>query len=281
MIITQNRNTSNISQIEATPVKYPFCFTIAGDTAASPNPVGDAIFGEILRQMQQLGPKPLFFANLGDFAGPGTLECHEHYLRLVGHLNIPNICTMGNHDADDPVGGENFARLYGPVNFQFAYGNTCFVAINVHNPGPREVDLDFLAEALGSDGHPNQVVLMHMPPNLNNHYAPHPEWGFSRLEREFLDIVKTHRVRLVCCAHVVAYDYYVYDGIPLVVSGGGGWGLCSHYGGCQSLAMGTPGQRGSFYHFVQVSVDKSGAISGRVIPAFQGIRENPDYSFRA
>jgi hypothetical protein len=61
-----------IARIEATPVHYPFRFTMAGDTGATPNPAGAAIFVAMLGQMEQLDSRPLFFANLGDFSGPAT-----------------------------------------------------------------------------------------------------------------------------------------------------------------------------------------------------------------
>ena len=60
-----------------------------------------------------------------------------------------------------------------------------------------------------------------------------------------------------------------------------GWGLCSHYGSCHGLGRGTPGRRASFYHFVEVSLEESGAISGRVIRAFEGTQDDPAHAFRA
>lgn len=279
----ENRNAAMIARIEAAPVQYPFRFIILGDTAASPNPAGDAIFRGMLRQMEKLDPQPLFLVNLGDFSGPGTPGRHRHYLRMASRLPFPNICVPGNHDTDDPIGWETFQRVHGPLNFQFACGHTRFIAINCHSRtnGPREEDLAYLEQALREDGYSHRILLMHMPPAFDGHFAPHPEWGFTKLESEFLAIVKAHRVKLVCCAHVLAYDYHVHEGIPYVVSGGGGWGLCSHYGTCRSLVMGSAPLRGSFFHFVEITVAESGAISGRVFRAFEGARDDPAYAFTA
>jgi hypothetical protein len=278
--ITRDRNAAMIARIQAAPVTYPLRFTIAGDTGAFPNPVGDAIFGELLRQMEQLNPRPLFYVNLGDFSGPGTPARHTHYLRLVERFSLPNLCVFGNHDSDSPAGWETFCNIHGPQNYQFVCGHTRFIAINaqIHTcGGPREEDLAFLEECLRDDDHRVRVVLMHMPPNFNGHYAPHAEWGFTKLEREFLAIIKQQKVNLVCCAHVIAYDYRVHEGIPFVVSGGGGWGLCSHFcGPCHSAA---PPSRGSFYHFVEVTIAETGVISGRVIRAFEGVKADPAYAF--
>ena len=138
--IMENRNAKMIERIESTPVKYPFSFTITGDSGATtspPNQQNDATFSQMLTQMLQLNPKPLFFANLGDFAGPGTMARHQHYLGLADKLTIPNICVAGNHEHDEDENLANYQRVHGPANFTFAYGNTRFVAINTHMRQPR------------------------------------------------------------------------------------------------------------------------------------------------
>ena len=117
-------------RIGATPVRYPFSFVIAGDSGAWPDPTADAIFAQLLTQTAELRPAPVFFANLGDFAGPGTRERHEHYLELVAPLPVPNVCLIGNHDLEDPRGAEAWAAVHGPRNFHFGYGATRFVAID-------------------------------------------------------------------------------------------------------------------------------------------------------
>jgi hypothetical protein len=185
---------------------------------------------------------------------------------------------MGNHDMDDPRGWETFQQIHGPQNFQFVYGHTRFISLNCQprTNGLRDEDLDYLEESLRGDNHALRIVLMHMPPNLANHYAPHSEWGFTKSEQEFLALIKAYNVRLVCCAHVIAYDYTVHDGTAYVVSGGGGWGLCSHFGICNEAK---PPQRGSFYHFVDVTIADTGAISGRIVRAFEGTKADPNYGF--
>ena len=265
------RNANMIRRIEATPVEYPFRFTFLADNGATPNPVGDAIFSEILRQIDHLEPKPLFCANLGDFAGPGTLDRHHHYLRLVEKLTIPNICLIGNHDQDDDVGLENFKGIHGPVNFRFTYGRTEFFAMTcnkaaIERRGPGKGDLEFLEAGLRDCDRPSRVVLMHQPPNLDGHYNPHPELGFLVHEREFLELIETYGVRLVCCGHVIAYDCYRHKGIPIVASGGGGWGLYFPFSGPYTSQQ--PPHRGVFYNFVEITVQELGAISGRVISSF-------------
>jgi len=107
-----------------------------------------------------------------------------------------------------------------------------------------------------------------MPPHLGGHYAPHPDWGFKRRESEFLDLLRTHQVRLVVCAHGLAFDHHVHQGIHFVMSGGGGSGLCSHRRGVCAEGAGRPEDRGALFHAVELAIDEGGAVSGRVIQAF-------------
>jgi hypothetical protein len=64
--------------------------------------------------------------------------------------------------------------------------------------------------------------------------------GFNVRESAFLDLVRRHDVKLVCCAHALLFDHHVRDGTHFVVSGGGGTGLCSHFRGICTRGKGTP-----------------------------------------
>jgi hypothetical protein len=279
-----SRNLEMAERIAATPVRYPFSFVFAGDSGAWPDPTADAIFAQLVRQAAEA--EPLFFANLGDFAGPGTRERHEDYLRLVAPLSVPNVCAIGNHDLDDASGPQAWAAIHGARNYTFAYGHTRFVVLDaapgevgeivVEGPegvaGPDEEALAFLDATLGGAAEPHRVVLMHAPPALDGHLAPHPEWGFNVGEPEFLELVHRHRVRLVCCAHALLFDQHEHAGTRFVISGGGGTGLCSHLRGVCSAGEGRPEDRGALFHAVKITITEAGGISGEVLQAFGGTR---------
>jgi Calcineurin-like phosphoesterase len=274
------RNAEMASRIQTAAGEELLRFAFAGDSGAWADPTADAIFAQLVRQVAER--KPLFFANVGDFAGPGTRERHDAYLRLVEPLTIPNICIVGNHDLDHPDGASVWEAVHGATNFEFGHGHTRFVAIHSatrpgrHDrrqppeavEGPRERDLAFLDSALHRADEPNRVVLMHMPPYLGGHYAPHENWGFRRHELEFLQILHRHHVKLVCCAHGLVFDNHLHDGIRFVMSGGGGSGLCSHRRGICTEGEGRPEDRGALFHFVDVAIAPDGAISGEVVQAF-------------
>jgi hypothetical protein len=280
---TPGRNLSMAERIASAPVRRPFSFVVAGDSGAWPDPTADGIYSQLLRQVAELDPAPVFFANLGDFAGPGTRDRHAHYLELVEGLPVPNVCVVGNHDLDDEAGPEAWSRVHGPMNFDFAYGHTHFVAINgapgevgeveiatdVPVEGPREEALAFLERSLEAADAPHRVVLTHMPPHLGGHYQPHPEWGFQAREDEFLGLLRRHGVSLVCCAHGLAFDHHVHDGIRFVMSGGGGTGLCSDFRGICAEGVGSPADRGSLFHMVQIVIGEDGSVGVKVLQAFE------------
>jgi calcineurin-like phosphoesterase family protein len=231
-----------------------------------------------------LRPAPVFFANLGDLAGPGTIERHRHYVELASTLTIPNVCLIGNHDLEDPSAGAAWNAVHGPRNFHFAYGNTRFVAIDgasgqagelgdttpPDTAGPSVEALAYLDETLAATAEPNRVVLLHAPPHLDGHYAPQPECGFRQGEPEFLDIVRRHGVRLVCCAHRLGFDHHVHDGVRFVMSGGAGAALYLSYRGAGP-------DRGALFHAVEITLDERGGVRGRVLQAFASADSAPPF----
>lgn len=281
--VVRGRNDLMIERIERAPVEYPLRFVIAGDSGAWPDPTAEGIHAQLIRQVAALSPAPRFLVNLGDFAGPGTVARHEWYVRTMEALPVPNLCVVGNHDLDDAGGWETFERVHGPVNYQFAYGHTRFVAIHSEPgvvgqlevpvpaeglPGPRDEDLAFLEAALAAASEPHRVVLMHMPPHLDGHFAPHPDWGFEQREREFLALLARYDVSLVCCAHGLAFDTHVRNGVRFVISGGAGTAICSDYRGACTEGEAHPEDRGALFHVVELTIAASGGVSGRVIQAF-------------
>jgi hypothetical protein len=280
-----------LAALEGEGVEAPFSFAIAGDSGAWADPTAEAIFAQLLRQVGELRPRPAFFANLGDFAGPGTRERHERYLELVDALPIPNLCVVGNHDLDDASGRATFEAVHGPVNYTFACSHTRFVAIDAAPGADGEVDIadgataprddvvEFVERALADADEPHRVVLMHPPPFVSEHGAIHPDWSYGEREREFVALLRRGGVSLVCCAHGLAFDTAVRDGVRVVMSGGGGSGLCSHYRGICTAGEGHPEDRGALFHAVEIEIGARGEIAGRVRQAFAPPDASPRLRF--
>ena len=282
-----SRNLRMAERISAMPVRYPFSFVIAGDSGAWPDPTADAIFAQLLRQAGELQPAPVFFANLGDFAGPGTLERHRRYLELVAPLPMPNVCLIGNHDLEDarrPAGVDRCPRAAElPLRLRehaLRRDRRCLGAgrrtrrhdAARHGRAERR-STAVLDDTLAATSEPERVVLLHAPPHLDGHYAPQPECGFRQGEPEFLDIIRRHGVKLVCCAHGLGFDHHVRDGIRFVMSGGGGAALYLSYRDAGSR------DRGALFHAVEITLAEDGAVRGRVLQAFAPPGSQPPFSF--
>jgi len=56
--------------------------------------------------------------------------------------------------------------------------------------------------------------------------------------------------------------------------------VCTHYGVCAyGFDAGLPPDRGAFYHFVEVTVEESGNVSGLVYLACEGTQPDRRYGF--
>ena len=186
------------------------------------------------------------------------------------------MCVVGNHDLDDPGGRAAWTAVHGPVEFTFAAGHTRFVALDA---APRETP----AGTRGAGRRRRwRSSTGRWPPRTSRTgscsctarrtpaaASPRTRSGASpSREREFLGLLREHRVGLVCCAHALFFDTWVQDGTRFVVSGGGGTALCSHFRGVCAPGEGLPADRGALFHAVALTVGADGAVGGRVLQAF-------------
>ena len=277
-----------VQRVEDTPVVYPFRFVVAGDSGAWRDPTAGAIYGALVDQIGGLDPAPVFFANLGDFAGPGTTERHGAYLEAVAGLRVPNLCLVGNHDLDDETGWEQLLDVStapstsrSPTGIRVSSRSTRSPASSARStlqaraPRVRARTISrFSKPPSKPPKSPTASSSCTCRRTSTVIYAPHADWGFEQREAQFLSLLHKHDVTLVLCAHGLAFDTYVHDGIRFVMSGGGGTGLCSHYHGICTAGPARPEDRGALYHAVELTIDGRGTVSGRVIQAFEPVRRS-------
>ena len=147
-----------------------------------------------------------FFANLGDFAGPGTDERHQPLPRARRRArSIPNVCLIGNHDLEDPRATEAWSRIHGPTELRVrlrrhalrrhrrrvgAGRASSATRHRATRPAPAAKRCVSWTRRSPQRASTNRVVLLHAPPHLDGHYGPQPECGFRQGEPEFLDIIR-------------------------------------------------------------------------------------------
>lgn len=137
-------------------------------------------------------------------------------------------------------------------------------------------DLDFLEQCLTDHReYPFKVVFLHQPPNLLDHYSPVAHWAFRHHEPRYPRLLTDHQVKLVCSAHITAYDRYMQGDVHFLVSGGGGYTRLCYGPPIDEL----PPYRGNFFHFVQITVDEAAHFSGRVYRAGHSTQDMARYRF--
>jgi hypothetical protein len=275
-----------VERIVATPARYPFSFVVIGARVRGQTRRRTPSSPSCSVRQRSWARSPSSSRISATSPGPGTPERHKHYLELVAALSIPNVCLIGNHDLEHARAPEAWTASHGPRNFEFAYGNTRFVAIDgasgqtgdlgdttpPDTAGPSVEALRFLDDTLAATSEPHRVVLLHAPPHLDGHYAPQPECGFRQGEPEFHDIIHRHDVKLVCCAHGLGFDHHVRDGTRFVMTGGGGAALYLSY-------RNTSRDRGALFHAVEITLTETAAVHGRVFQAFAPAGSAPPFTF--
>jgi hypothetical protein len=200
-------------------------FVIIGDTISDRN----GTFKGFLREIAALDPPPAFIVHLGDRAASPVVKSFGAYLRVIEDPPCPILHIDGNHDVREE--GERLARaFFGDRDFYFDLDDRRFVFMGNSwprgNHGFSRRQLDWLEGALGPSAPARKFFFAHVPPR-----APFKriDPGLASLltpaienEKEFLDILSRHHVVLAAFGHRHVHAELVYNGVLMVITGGGG-----------------------------------------------------------
>ncbi len=200
-------------------------FVIIGDTVSGHN----GTFKGFLREIGTLDPPPAFIVHLGDRAVSPVVKSFGAYLKVIADTPCPIIHVDGNHDLREE--GERLSRaFFGDRDFYFDLDDKRFVFMGDSRPhgthGFSREQLDWLESALGPSAPARKFFFAHVPPR-----APFTriDPGLASLftpaienEKEFLDILARHHVVLAAFGHRHVHASLVYNGVLMVITGGGG-----------------------------------------------------------
>ena len=200
-------------------------FVIIGDTVSDRN----ATFKEFLREIAALDTPPAFIVHLGDRVASPIIDSFGAYLKDIADLPCPIIHVDGNHDVREE--GERISRaFFGEQDFFFDLDDKRFVFMGDARPhgthGFTRAQLGWLEEVLGAAAPAQKYFFAHVPPRAPfKRISP----GLASLftpalenEGEFLDILARHHVVLAAFGHRHVYAPVVYNGVLMVITGGGG-----------------------------------------------------------
>jgi hypothetical protein len=218
-------NAEAVRAIEARGRGADLRFVVIGDTVSNHNETFKAFLGEIAA----LDPKPAFIVHLGDRTVSPLIESFGAYLKTIQDPPCPILHVDGNHDLREE--GERLARaFFGGRDFTFDLDDKRFVFMG--DAGPRwshgfsSEQLDWLERVLDAPGPKRAFFFAHVPPR-----APFKriDPGLASLltpaisnEQAFLDILVRHHVVMAAFGHRHVHASLVYQGVLMVITGGGG-----------------------------------------------------------
>jgi hypothetical protein len=222
-LVPTNREAARA--IETGPGGRDLRFVIIGDTVSGHN----GTFKGFLREIAALDPPPAFIVHLGDRAVSPVAKSFGAYLKVIEDPPCPIIHVDGNHDVREE--GERLSRaFFGDRDFYFDLGDKRFVFMGDSRPhgthGFSREQMDWLEGALGPSAPARKFFFAHVPPR-----APFKriDPGLASLftpaienEKEFLDILARHHVVMAAFGHRHVHASLVYNGVLMVITGGGG-----------------------------------------------------------
>ncbi len=245
----------------------PFKFLVYGD-----NRTDDAAHAAVVRGMVPVQAD--FLVHTGDFVeNGGSRPQWQTFFDIEAPLlrERPLFSCVGNHELVDGTGIE-YIRYFGPeledarsvpehINSTFRWGNTRFFLLNGMVSWRSGVDRAWLDKALTeADGEPGlvwRIVVVHFGLWSS---GPH---GNNRLLHDagVPALLRSHKVDLVVSGHDHIYERGWAEGLPYLVSGGGGaptYRIKSPLPSARKLE--------SVRHFVEASVSQAAIAFSAIRP---------------
>lgn len=221
-------NSSKLASFTTAPLERAdatFRFLAYGD-----NRTDEAAHAAVVRAM--VGSPGDFLIHTGDFVENGaSLPQWQAFFEIEAPLlgTRPVVSAVGNHELVD-ASGVNYTRFFGPsgatkpehLDHTFRWGNTRFFLLNGLSHWKTGVERQWLdrvlADADQETGLAWRVVVVHHGPWSSGPHGGNPRFHEAGLPALF----KQHRVDLILSGHDHTYERGLGDGLPFVVTGGGG-----------------------------------------------------------
>ncbi len=201
---------------------FAWSFGVVGDTRDDRH----GVFPRILDAVAESDME--FLIHTGDLARPGGTTSWERFRKLTERFPKPIHVVIGNHEIRG-ADAQEFARFFGlpGPSYSFTHRNAHFVILD--NSGGRfpKGTLDWLDRELAlhpkkKDGIRYLVVAMHAPPRTDSPTPHGMNKRYGDQSVKLLGILTRHKVDLVLCSHEHLHLVDDWNGIRVIVSGGGG-----------------------------------------------------------
>ncbi len=173
----------------------------------------------------------------GDITPQGLPEQFDDFLRVVNGYPVPVYPAPGNHDI--LVSPATFAQYF-PLHQGFDHKNAHFTLVDSSRETLDAADLAWIESDLQGTSQPLKFVVMHVPP-----FMPFPVPADKEMRAggaDFVALMEKYHVTMVFAGHLQAYQRMQRNGIPYIITGGGG------------SPPAVPRILGGRYHYVRVEI---------------------------
>jgi len=151
----------------------------------------------------------------GDLVPYGSRGIYDNVCKFVNTLAAHPVYTLcGNHDTDF------YEEYFGRRNYALVSENLLMIALDNSRRSFSPETLEFCRSTLEEYQRENIVILFHIPPPnpVTTNTVNPPEWETFRE----IYLPWRNRIRYFICGHVHSLIEFSCDGIPVIVTGGGG-----------------------------------------------------------
>ncbi len=201
---------------------FGWSFGLVGDTRDDKH----GVFPRILAAVADSDME--FLVHTGDLERPGGTKSWETFRGRIKGFPKPLYVVMGNHETRGGDAAE-FAKFFGlpGTSYSFTHKNAHFIVLDNSRGRFPKGALDWLDKELArypkkKNGTRFLVVAMHAPP-MTDSLTPHGmDRRYSEQSRKLVEILTRHKVDLIVCSHEHMHVVDDWNGIKVIVSGGGG-----------------------------------------------------------
>jgi hypothetical protein len=245
-VLPQLKNYQSINEITAlkAPANGEFSFIVLGD-----NRSGDSVFSSLVRQINSYtashrgAARPVFVLHTGDIVNGGTSSQWNSFAKLRAALQLPMVYVPGNHEIADATGPVNYQQVVGRTEWAFDFAGCRFIGLDNASGRFSANSVAFLRQQLNLAAAKHQAkisaggawydafVLFHEPPAIGRWQAHSMESdAHGGRGGDVLAAIREGGVSAVFLGHIHLYDEMALDGIPYIISGGGGAPLSGKLG---------------------------------------------------
>lgn len=245
-------NTNVIDQVQASsqarlsakdlPPGTPFSFAVIGDSEAHRG--GWPGYDVLTDELQDINASSASLAIFdGDLVDKGTEQEYQQGAQILQSSAIPVLPVVGNHEYKNIAPYSQY--LQRPNDFSVDFGGWRFVSLDDGQAQVTSDQITWLDQQLATSS--PVVIFAHEPPVYGTW-----QHGFSTGAGDFEQELSSHpNVKAAIFGHIHFYDHTVVNGIPWIVTGGGGAPLNAH-----TQFMASDGCRCFHYLMCQVQGDQ-------------------------